>query len=59
MAFWVLLFILSLLKFNFTVSVELTFELYDNAKDCFYEIIDKNTSTTLEYQVLINYFYFL
>ncbi|XKL59121.1 hypothetical protein PGB90_000137 [Kerria lacca] len=52
MAFWVLLFILSLLKFNFTVSVELTFELYDNAKDCFYEIIDKNTSTTLEYQVV-------
>lgn len=31
--------------------VELTFELMDNAKDCFYEEILKNTSVLLEYQV--------
>lgn len=32
-------------------TIELTFELQDNAKDCYYEIIEKNKSTTLEYQV--------
>lgn len=32
-------------------GVELTFELLDNAKDCFYEDIQVNTSCTLEYQV--------
>ena len=32
-------------------GVELTFELLDNAKDCFYEDIQLNTSCTLEYQV--------
>lgn len=31
--------------------VELTFELVDNAKDCFYEDIKKNESVTFEYQV--------
>lgn len=31
--------------------VELTFELMDNAKDCFYQEIEKNTSAQLEYQV--------
>ncbi|KAF0766847.1 transmembrane emp24 domain-containing protein 3 [Aphis craccivora] len=33
-------------------SIELTFELQDKAKDCYYENIEKNTSTTLEYQVV-------
>ncbi|KAF6206883.1 hypothetical protein GE061_018119 [Apolygus lucorum] len=33
-------------------SVELTFELLDNAKDCFYEVIPSNTSCTLEFQVV-------
>lgn len=33
-------------------SIELTFELQDKAKDCYYENIQKNTSTTLEYQVV-------
>ncbi|XP_016664033.1 transmembrane emp24 domain-containing protein 3-like [Acyrthosiphon pisum] len=32
--------------------IELTFELQDKAKDCYYENIQKNTSTTLEYQVV-------
>lgn len=35
----------------FAVGVELTFELPDNAKQCFYEVIEKNTSATLEFQV--------
>lgn len=32
-------------------SVELTFELADNAKECFYQEIEKNVSSTLEFQV--------
>ena len=34
-----------------TNCVELTFELADNAKDCFYQEIEKNQSATLEFQV--------
>ena len=33
-------------------GVELTFELPDNAKECFHEIIEKDTESTLEFQVL-------
>lgn len=33
-------------------SVELTFELVDNAKDCFYQEITQNQSATLEFQVI-------
>ncbi|XP_053598048.1 transmembrane emp24 domain-containing protein 7 [Microplitis demolitor] len=36
----------------FVGSVELTFELPDNAKECFYQEIEKNTSATLEFQVV-------
>lgn len=32
-------------------GVELTFELLDNAKDCFHEDIRLNTTVTLEFQV--------
>lgn len=32
-------------------AVELTFELPDNAKECFFQEIDKNTTATLEFQV--------
>ncbi|XP_075230491.1 transmembrane emp24 domain-containing protein [Lycorma delicatula] len=41
--------------FSFTqlaIGVELTFELLDNAKDCFYEDIKLNTTVTLEFQVV-------
>lgn len=48
----ILLFLISTLKLHFVLGVELTFELYDNAKDCFYEVIERNVSTTLEYQVV-------
>jgi len=34
-------------------GVELTFELPDNAKECFYQEIQKNVSSTLEFQVQI------
>lgn len=34
-----------------TYAVELTFELLDNAKECFYEEITKNQSSILEFQV--------
>jgi len=33
-------------------GVELTFELPDNAKECFYQEIEKNVSVTLEFQVV-------
>lgn len=46
-----LFFLITLLKLYYVLSVELTFELYDNAKDCFYEVIERNITTTLEYQV--------
>lgn len=36
----------------FAESVEFTFELPDNAKECLHEDIDKGTETTLEYQVV-------
>lgn len=32
-------------------SVELTFELPDNSKECFYQEVGKNRSAVLEYQV--------
>lgn len=44
--------LLVLLNVDLIFGVELTFELYDNAKDCFYELIEKNISVTLEYQVM-------
>ncbi len=31
-------------------SVELTFELPDSAKECFYEVIEKGTQATVEFQ---------
>lgn len=33
-------------------GVELTFELPDNAKECFHEVIEKGTESTLEFQVV-------
>lgn len=35
-----------------TGGVELSFELSDNAKECFYQEIEKNVSSTLEFQVV-------
>ena len=32
-------------------AVELTFELPDSAKECFHEVIEKDTESTLEFQV--------
>ena len=37
-------------------SVELTFELPDNSKECFYQDIGKNKTAILEYQV--GFFFF-
>ena len=34
-------------------AVELTFELPDNAKECFFEVIEKGTEATVEFQVRI------
>lgn len=44
--------LLLLLCINLVNSVELTFELVDNAKDCFYQEITQNQSATLEFQVI-------
>lgn len=38
-------------KLSSSGAVELTFELADNAHECFYQDIDKGTSVTLEFQV--------
>lgn len=47
-AAWVLLFtILAVAS-----GVELTFELPDNARQCFYEVIEKGTESTVEFQVV-------
>ena len=43
--------------FDFSNCVELTFELPDNAKECFYQEIRKNQSATLEFQVIIFFFF--
>lgn len=40
-----------LLMCQSVLSVELTFDLPDSARDCFHEHIKKNTSVVLEYQV--------
>ena len=34
-----------------SIGVELTFELPDNAKECFYEEIEAGTDFTVEFQV--------
>lgn len=47
--FWVFIFLLGVLEW--CLATELTFELPDSAKECFYEEIKKNTSCTLEFQV--------
>lgn len=36
---------------SFVTAVELTFELPDNARECFHEEIEKGVSSTLEFQV--------
>lgn len=46
---WVFILLLGILEF--CLATELTFELPDSAKECFYEEIKKNTSCTLEFQV--------
>lgn len=38
---------------EFAFGVELTFELLDNKRDCFYEEIQKNTTCVLEFQVIV------
>ncbi|XP_012286710.1 transmembrane emp24 domain-containing protein 7 [Orussus abietinus] len=48
-----LLLLFSLLGTSFNAAgVELSFELPDNAKECFYQEIEKNVSSTLEFQVV-------
>lgn len=47
---WSILNILFIIKF--VIATELSFELADNAKECFFEEIHKNTSVTLEFQVV-------
>ena len=39
-------------------AVELTFELPDNAKECFFEVIEKGTEATVEFQVRITRIYY-
>jgi len=48
----VCLFIYVTYLVSLTGSVELTFELPDSAKECFHEIIEKDTEATVEFQVV-------
>lgn len=48
LGFWFFLQVIDIIN-----SVELTFELPDNSKECFYQDIGKNKSAILEYQVRI------
>ncbi|GFY51732.1 transmembrane emp24 domain-containing protein 7 [Trichonephila inaurata madagascariensis] len=44
--------LLTLFCINFVSSVELTFELPDNAKQCFHEDIQQGVKSTIEFQVV-------
>ncbi|KAB0800527.1 hypothetical protein PPYR_06267 [Photinus pyralis] len=52
MDYWFSLLALFSIYFKFTTGTELTFELPDSAKECFHEEIKKNTSVTVEFQVV-------
>ncbi|KAI4498722.1 hypothetical protein M0802_006189 [Mischocyttarus mexicanus] len=49
---WMLIVSMLLHTILLTGGVELSFELSDNAKECFYQEIEKNVSSTLEFQVV-------
>jgi len=44
--------VLLLISIQYTAAVELTFELPDNAKECFFEEIEVGTDFTVEFQVV-------
>ena len=44
-------FVTLTILFRTTRGVELTFELPDNAKECFYEVIEEGKTSTVEFQV--------
>jgi len=53
MSMWLLAMLLTIIfQCAIVRGVELTFELPDNAKECFHEIIEKDTESTLEFQVV-------
>ncbi|XP_050312493.1 transmembrane emp24 domain-containing protein 7 [Anthonomus grandis grandis] len=52
MYFFTLTLLLFCSNFHKIAGTELTFELPDNGKECFYEEIKANTSATLEFQVV-------
>lgn len=53
--FHVLIYTVLLYLHKAVLAVELTFELPDNARECFYQEIEKNKSAILEFQVLTLY----
>ena len=52
-AYWLCLVILAAFAAVLLEATELTFELPDNAKQCFYEEVEKGQKCTLEYQVIL------
>ena len=48
---WFLHFSIIAILLQKTNAVELTFELPDNAKECFYEVIQEGKTSTVEFQV--------
>ena len=49
---WALHFVAIATLLRGTNGVELTFELPDNAKECFYEVIQEGKTSTVEFQVI-------
>ncbi|KAF5301816.1 hypothetical protein FQA39_LY10601 [Lamprigera yunnana] len=52
MDYWFYVISFVILLFKISEATELTFELPDSAKQCFHEVIQKNTSVTVEFQVV-------
>ena len=51
---WFFHFVVIVTLVSETNGVELTFELPDNAKECFYEVIQEGKTSTVEFQVRTN-----
>lgn len=51
--YWTVLLVVLSQKIWSVNSVELTFELPDNARECFHEEIQKQQTATLEFQVSV------
>ena len=61
MASWIAILLTFASTYMLTFAGELTFELPDNERQCFHEVIEKGVKSTIEFQVkyLINNIQFI